>query len=257
MTTTTTQHPRRTPARAADADTLIDAFHSMSLRKGDTVHALSKPDNDLFDGITAAKGAIPSIPIRATTCPKSLEELLIGSGERRAAELLRRVDNAIAAQSKLALSHVLNDPEILPKPAFAKVEESVEPGIRDRVRSHRRSQSSDGIIDADVDAMSDKSSKTGESGRIHIDNKTDAQSVQGDTSEPSTPRVASEERGLSDYAKDQIHKHIIKPILREPSLKEFHSLLKGMPRKIGNKEITTLRELERALIFAAPVSCYC
>ena len=32
----------------------------------------------------------------------------------------------------------------------------------------------------------------------------------------------NEERGLSKYAAEQIHKHIVQPILREDSLKEFH-----------------------------------
>ena len=31
--------------------------------------------------------------------------------------------------------------------------------------------------------------------------------------------AATEERGLSEYAKEQIHRHIIQPILREDSLK--------------------------------------
>ena len=66
--------------------------------------------------------------------------------------------------------------------------------------------------------------------------------------------AATEERGLSEYAKEQIHRYIIQPILREPSLKEFHQLVKDVPHRIGNKEIKNLRDLEKTLIFCAPVS---
>ena len=70
--------------------------------------------------------------------------------------------------------------------------------------------------------------------------------------------AASEERGLSKYASEQIHKHIIVPILREEALKEFHSLIKSVPERIGSKEIKNLRDLEKTLIFLAPVSdCIC
>lgn len=66
--------------------------------------------------------------------------------------------------------------------------------------------------------------------------------------------AVEEERGLSKYAADQIHKHIIKPILHEDSLREFHDLIKSVPSRIGDKEIKNLRDLEKTLIFLAPVS---
>ena len=59
---------------------------------------------------------------------------------------------------------------------------------------------------------------------------------------------------MSKYASEQIHKHIIVPILREEDLKEFHSLIKSVPERIGNNEIKNLRDLEKTLIFLAPVS---
>jgi len=64
----------------------------------------------------------------------------------------------------------------------------------------------------------------------------------------------TEREGLSKYACEQIHKHIVVPILREAALKEFHPLIKDVPVRIGKKEIKNLRELERTLIFLAPVS---
>ncbi len=59
---------------------------------------------------------------------------------------------------------------------------------------------------------------------------------------------------LSDHATKQIQKHIINPILREKFLKDFHPFVHGLPRRICQKEITCLRDLEKTLIFLAPVS---
>lgn len=70
--------------------------------------------------------------------------------------------------------------------------------------------------------------------------------------------AATEQRGLSKYASQQIHKYIVEPILDEAALKDFHPLIEGVPERIGNKEIKTLRDLEKTLIFLAPVSrCGC
>ncbi len=66
---------------------------------------------------------------------------------------------------------------------------------------------------------------------------------------------ASEEKHtLGEYACKQIHDSIIKPILAEESLKDFHPLIKDVPRRIGEKNICNLRDLEKTLIFLAPVS---
>ncbi|KAF2855397.1 hypothetical protein T440DRAFT_413790 [Plenodomus tracheiphilus IPT5] len=59
---------------------------------------------------------------------------------------------------------------------------------------------------------------------------------------------------LGEYACKQIHDLIIKPILAEESLKEFHPLIKDVPRRIGEKNICNLRDLEKTLVFLAPVS---
>ncbi|CBX95412.1 hypothetical protein LEMA_P025640.1 [Plenodomus lingam JN3] len=59
---------------------------------------------------------------------------------------------------------------------------------------------------------------------------------------------------LGEYACKKIHDLIIKPILAEESLQEFHPLIKDVPRRIGEKNICNLRDLEKTLIFLAPVS---
>ncbi|KAI7525024.1 hypothetical protein KC316_g18547, partial [Hortaea werneckii] len=243
-----TVHPRRRPAEDASpsvTSSLIDSFQNMSLRKGETFHnpTTSEQKNDLWDPLEMNKKT-PSMPVRSTTCPKSLEDLLIGAGERRAADLLARVDKAIETQSKLALGAALNDPEVLPVPNFMVEQTDAQRGDQiSRPRPHRHSHSSDSgmgssVADSDVDA---KSSTT--------DNFA---SPFQSTYSLSTISDATERRGLSKYAAEQIHKYIIKPILHEAALKDFHPLIEGVPERIGNKEIKNLRDLEKTLIFLAP-----
>ena len=59
---------------------------------------------------------------------------------------------------------------------------------------------------------------------------------------------------LSEQACRQIQKFIILPIIREEKLKDFHSLVNGLPYRVARKEITCLRDLEKVLLWLAPVS---
>jgi hypothetical protein len=59
---------------------------------------------------------------------------------------------------------------------------------------------------------------------------------------------------LSARASNRITEHILKPLLAKPSLKDFHPIVKDCPRRIHGKEIVCLRDLEKTLIFMAPVS---
>lgn len=62
------------------------------------------------------------------------------------------------------------------------------------------------------------------------------------------------QHALSEYACRQIQKHIINPIVQEATLKDFHPLISGIPYRVGRKEITCLRDLEKILLWLAPVS---
>jgi hypothetical protein len=70
----------------------------------------------------------------------------------------------------------------------------------------------------------------------------------------STSNANLNEHFLGQYAQKQIERCIIIPILREKRLEPFHPLVKGLPQRIGQREITCLRDLEKTLIFLAPVS---
>ena len=237
---------------------LIDSFQNMSLRKGDTFHPTANTGNNDFWDPLESRAVSPPMPPRSTTCPKSLEDLLIGAGERRAAELLARVDKAVETQSKLALGHILTEPEVLPLPTFMVRETTVEEGPVGKARRHSHtSDSGIGTSVAGSEEFASAKTSTGEWNPAYS-----RLALMCDLASPSTTvnqsfsgiSVATEERGLSKYASEQIHKHIVKPILHEEALKEFHPLIKSVPSRIGKKEIKNLRDLEKTLIFLAPVS---
>lgn len=70
----------------------------------------------------------------------------------------------------------------------------------------------------------------------------------------STFDVALEAKMLSDFAVIKIRQYIVAPILAENKLKEYHTLIEDLPKRIGDRAITCLRDLEKTLIFLAPVS---
>jgi len=59
---------------------------------------------------------------------------------------------------------------------------------------------------------------------------------------------------LSKYACKQIQDHIIIPILKEKHLQPFHHLVKTIPYRVSRKDITCLRDLEKVILWLAPVS---
>ena len=62
------------------------------------------------------------------------------------------------------------------------------------------------------------------------------------------------QHALSEYACEQIQRYIIIPITKEPTLKAFHQLVNSIPYRVGQKQITCLRDLEKVILWLAPVS---
>lgn len=259
-------NPRRRAARDTDPSgmTLLDSFSKMDIRKGETFHPSTNTSKSSFwDPLERATS--PPTPMRSSTSPKSLEDLLIGAGERRISELLNRVDKAVAANSRIALSNVLSDPEVLPLPAITVDEVSSEQWTS-QARTRHHSHSSDSGIGSSIADSSEPSPAAKRAARtctydlpkptkeMLTPPKATRGRSPGSQSFSSISEAADEERGLSKYAAEQIHKYIIKPILLEESLKEFHGLIESVPARIGGKEIKNLRDLEKTLIFLAPVS---
>lgn len=110
---------RRAASPSMNPDTLLESLANMSIRKGTTFHAPAKNDSELLDPFENASLAIPrSMTSRSTTCPKELEDLLVGAGERRTLDFLAKVDEAVNNKSKEQLGSILSEPDVLPVPAF-------------------------------------------------------------------------------------------------------------------------------------------
>lgn len=93
------------------------------------------------------------------------------------------------------------------------------------------------------------------------DDKTPAvnKDVKANSSSPAltgTGAAAARDkfRALSPRAYRRIHEHILTPLLGHPTFKEFRQLVLDVPRRIRAKDIVCLRDLEKTLIFMAPVS---
>ncbi|SMY20293.1 unnamed protein product [Zymoseptoria tritici ST99CH_1A5] len=244
-------HPRRRAARSSNGSTptpsLVDSFQNMSIRKGDTFHPQTNTSQSSFWDPLESRARTPSMPSRSATSPQSLEDLLVGSGERRVAELFEKVDRAIAANSRIALGNVLSEPEVLPLPNFAVGEAEATGTPLARHHSHNSDSGLGSSVADSVDSISSGKGSTESAYTVTAAHQSPASRSLSEISD-----ACEEERGLSKYAAEQIHKYIIKPILREDSLKEFHELIKTVPERIGDKEIKNLRDLEKTLIFLAP-----
>ena len=66
--------------------------------------------------------------------------------------------------------------------------------------------------------------------------------------------AAEENHRLREHVYMQIHDHIIQPILLRESLEDPHPLIRDVPRRIRENNISNLCNLEKTVIFLAPVS---
>lgn len=252
--------PRRRPANPS-IDTLSESMKSISLQKGSTFQVSPKQESEVLDPFLRGL-SIPNLPNRSVTCPKALEDLLIGAGERRAVELLKRVDDAIAKNAQL--SSILSEPEVLPVPRFMVENASVPDSNLSQSQRSRNQQDKDSGVGSSIDSAAEKMKHMRKATTFcpYCSTTIDAycsHAANNHTRTAVNRSIAGSEdtekvHCLSEFAQRQINHHIVQPILRQESLKEFHPLIRDVPNKIGSKDIRTLRDLEKTLIFLAPVS---
>ncbi|KAI5249857.1 hypothetical protein E4T43_00497 [Aureobasidium subglaciale] len=264
MPSKTTTHPRRRQGSPSTTAALIDSFVGLSIQKGTTFHSPSSNKSELFNPLDASAR---SMTTRSVTSPKALEDLLIGAGERRAADLLAKVDQVIADNnSAAALGKLLAEPEALPNPRCVIGNTGLGDIAEERRDSPNNAYDSGlGSSIADSDEFDNKKTKAPSKGIVvhfpivPIVGSANRCLKSGSALKrsPSSTSSSYADEHLSEFACEQIHKHIVKPILRQQALKDFHPLVRGVPRRIGSREITTLRDLEKTLIFLAPVSIRC
>lgn len=239
----------------------------MSLRKSGTFSAPKSISSDICDLDNHYH-----MPRRSPTSPESLEELLHDSSVRRMTNILNDIDKRITGHPSASIStaSILNDKEVLPLPGFLLDNQSLDCVPMDIDSKAPQETSHDHASDSGLG--SSVGSKDGK--RIHrfSSRSSSSNTYKGLSSARSSVNTSvsssasaitgsftaigsiQEKHTLGEYACRQIHESIIKPILREESLKDFHPLIKDVPRRIGEKNICNLRDLEKTLIFLAPVS---
>ncbi len=265
----------------------IDA--NQPLKKSATFHSPTTPPSQDDDPIVN----IPLLPKRSPTCPKALENA-VAAGQTRIAHILGVVDRSLSGLETFSSdSQETLRAEDLPIPRFMLDAHVDKPDNMDidqspdlvptPTRQHqprRKHHSSDSGIGSTVTGSSASLSKdpagmkegllpapsratkthisTGhnknEIGRSAPSAVPEIQSgINGSTVANAGPHAGAQ-HALSEYACRQIQKHIILPIVSESSLKDFHPLVTGIPFRVGRKEITCLRDLEKVLLWLAPVS---
>lgn len=226
--------------------------HNMSLRKSGT---FSSPTN-----ISSELCGLDNrhfMPKRSHT--DNLEELLNDAGVRRVANILERFDKTLAGHSSSALdASILHDPEVLPLPSFMLHHTTLNADPMDvdtksvSVERSPHQHASDSGLGSSVSG-----SKYGDHGAPRSGTRGSISTSVTSTHSAITRSFSAlgsteEKHTLGEYACKQIHDHIIKPILAEDTLKDFHPLIQDVPRRIGDKNISNLRDLEKTLIFLAP-----
>lgn len=260
---------------------------NVQLRKSSTFHSPTSPPSQEDDPILN----IPLLPRRSPTCPKDLEDA-VAAGEKRVAQLIGDVDRSLSGLENFSSdSQETLRAEDLPVPRFMidahvggfddmDIDQPAEYGfhLHDQRVAHKHHASDSGIgstVTGSEESLSGKSAgikhahlayssciiKT-HTWVVHI--KSEPNEIQCAIHEiqsginGSTVSIAALKPGiqhaLSEYACRQIQKHIILPIVQESSLKNFHPLVNGIPYRVGRKEITCLRDLEKVLLWLAPVS---
>lgn len=273
-----TAHPRRRPQKATGPSMTPSLPIPMSLRKSETFNARTSTSTDLVTPFEVST----YMPKRSPTNPKSLEDLLadgdrLNARQKHVAKLLKDFDAAVrGSKSPVGDASILNDQEVLAVPTFMVNKVTVpEPmdvdkkpvitehlhtsdsGIGTSIASSRSGMFLIGGLDpwrpgAHIlieHAATTRSSARGSSrSSIATSHTAVTKSASNTTHGPST------EHFLSEDAIRHIQKNIVQPILEIDTLKEFHPLIEDIPRRIGAKYISNLRDLEKTLFFLAPVS---
>jgi hypothetical protein len=244
----------------------------MSLRKGATFHTPPSPEaEETF--------IVPGPPRRA----QSTLEDVVDAHKRRVALNLADIDRGLAAVedcSPTARQSFRDEADPIPQgvlnhtvdtlsessysgSSYGPIMDGVmskEPSLIGRrslrPRHNRRpSRYSDSALGSSIGSRSGKTAAdtvaTSVTEETHTKAKAAASAITRSAAANSTienlPR-------LSSRASNRIHEHILRPLLAKSSLKDFHPIVKDCPRRIHGKEIVCLRDLEKTLIFMAPVS---
>ncbi|KAM4059794.1 zinc finger transcription factor ace1 [Hirsutella rhossiliensis] len=235
-------NPRRRPSVTTPGDNGQPPKPNKSLRKGATFHSPPSPALSSLDKASS--------PPQMSRSWSGLEET-VGANRRRAAltldnfhKAMSKVHDDESTPSKLKRQASLRDnghpvPPGLFTRALAK-SDTEQPSLLSRSAPRSGRRGSDSGLGSSLASTADKCTAA------TIMTRVSAPALTGSSKAKQTLP------GLTQRALDRIHEHILRPLMREPDLKEFQQILKEVPRRISSKEIICLRDIEKTLILTAP-----
>ncbi|KAI5926801.1 hypothetical protein F4810DRAFT_488779 [Camillea tinctor] len=244
-------NPRRTPVTRPDVDAGngLNLKTSPTLRKGATFHARTPPSSPPSSGFK-----VPSLPRRSQT---NLDDV-VDAHVRRAAMTIGKFEDTLTATDAESVSprhsrrsfrddslpiprgfldHTVDD--MSQDPLAMDTERRV---LRPRPRRSSRFHESDSGLGTSIASTAQKRKEAKSSG-----------GASAITRSVNASQTESFQR-LSSRAVNRIHEHTLKPLLEKSSLKDFRPIVLDCPRRIQENQIVCLRDLEKTLIFMAPVS---
>ncbi|KAL2178679.1 uncharacterized protein P884DRAFT_120270 [Thermothelomyces heterothallicus CBS 202.75] len=241
-------NPRRTPVTRSGSRGL-SIKTNVSLKKGATFHSPTSPLESPEPVFTP-----PSLPRRSHT---SLDDV-IDAHRRRVALTLGDIDKTLTGLVKddstaTPVRKILRD-DTLPLPqgvlnhtldsVMGKGQPAERRVLRPRTRRPSRFHESDSGLGTSVASTKEKE----DAGKKEKQSRTTAvtRSAAARSASAATPA------GLSPRATSRICEHTLKPLLANASFKDFHPLLLECPRKMQEKQIVCLRDLEKTLLLVAP-----
>ena len=232
-----------------DGSTALSLNTGASLRKSPTFHSPTSPSSRSSTGTFTP----PSI----RRCQTNLDDV-VDAHVRRVALIVDDFDKSLslsqtesdrAAPRRSYRDHSLPlPPGLIDLPVVDPSMDQSNPSGRRTLRSrNRRTTSNNEVSDSGL-GTSIASPSVKRAGGAQGTKKPAVSAITRSAS--SMEGVA----GLSQRAVSRIHEHTLRPLLAKPSLKDFQSIVLDIPRRIRDKNIICLRDLEKTLIFMAPVS---
>ncbi|KEZ39984.1 Zinc finger transcription factor ace1 [Scedosporium apiospermum] len=241
-------NPRRTTrtavTRSCNDNKGLSLNTTVTLRKSPTFHSPTSPSS-------ASSTFVPPSIRRSQT---NLDDV-VDAHRRRAALIVDDVDKSLSKnepESPSSSSRRTMRDRSLPLPPGLLDLPVVDPAMADSERRVLRSRNrrasgnhpSDSGLGTSITETSAKRAATQGSKKIGVSAITRSAAT---TMSENLP-------GLSQRARARIQEHTLRPLLAKPSLKDFRPIVLDIPRRISDREIICLRDLEKTLIFMAPVS---
>jgi hypothetical protein len=224
---------------------------SAALKKGATFHAPITPPSS--PETESAPFRTPSLPPRSHS---NLDDV-IDSHRRRVALTLSNIEKSLSTSTDKLIDS-LRDNNCLPLPRgilnhtldtriMGKEPEIERRVLRPRSRRPIHNHTSDSGLGSSIASGKEKLASSS-SKKEQVTTKTKAaKSVASSTRSSNLP-------ALSARATNRIYEHTLKPLLSKSSFKDLHPIVLECPKKIQEKEIVCLRDVEKALLLVAPVS---